>query len=209
MTIAESKIILDIYQWNDIASVGKNKNAQNLYRKLVLEEFVEGYEALFGNDNIEYLDALIDSVWVAVGLVRAHGIKLSELNEIDEYANQLHPSFAEAYLEMGESPSMLTDNLIKLLSCPKEELVKVANEYIFSCYAIAGGIMILGGVEQPIEATIDCFGEVRRSNYSKFFEDTDGNLLCKKREDGKIMKPESFSKVDFPSVLAKYGYKGA
>lgn len=52
--------------------------------------------------------------------------------------------------------------------------------------------------------TVDqLFAEVQRSNYSKFFRNEEGALTCKKREDGKIIKPEGYSKPDLKSIVEK------
>lgn len=47
------------------------------------------------------------------------------------------------------------------------------------------------------------FEEVDRSNYSKFIEKEDGTFQCIKREDGKILKPDSFSPVDLTPYIKK------
>lgn len=45
------------------------------------------------------------------------------------------------------------------------------------------------------------FDEVERSNYSKFVRALGGNYKCMKREDGKILKPDSFHPVNFNGLI--------
>lgn len=47
------------------------------------------------------------------------------------------------------------------------------------------------------EGLIAGLSEVISSNFSKFYEDENGNFKCIKNEAGKIQKPESFKKPDF------------
>lgn len=47
------------------------------------------------------------------------------------------------------------------------------------------------------EELIAWLSEVISSNFSKFYEDENGNLKCIKNESWKIQKPESFRKPDF------------
>lgn len=49
----------------------------------------------------------------------------------------------------------------------------------------------------------DAFKEVERSNYSKFILQNDLTYKCIKREDGKILKPDTFSKADLKKIIDK------
>ena len=48
--------------------------------------------------------------------------------------------------------------------------------------------------------------EVMRSNMSKCVSDLEGNPVVNKREDGKILKPDSYSPPDLASIMRRFGY---
>lgn len=48
--------------------------------------------------------------------------------------------------------------------------------------------------------------EVMRSNMSKCVRDENGQYTVIKREDGKILKPDSYSPPDLAAVMRKFGY---
>lgn len=48
--------------------------------------------------------------------------------------------------------------------------------------------------------------EVMRSNMSKCVSDLEGNPVVIKREDGKILKPDSYSPPDLVSIMRRFGY---
>lgn len=48
--------------------------------------------------------------------------------------------------------------------------------------------------------------EVMRSNMSKCVSDLEGNPVVIKREDGKILKPDTYSPPDLASIMRGFGY---
>lgn len=48
---------------------------------------------------------------------------------------------------------------------------------------------------------VGAMNEVDRSNYSKFTMNENGQLTCIKRADGKILKPETFSKPNLRAFV--------
>lgn len=48
--------------------------------------------------------------------------------------------------------------------------------------------------------------EVMRSNMSKCVSDLEGNPVVIKREDGKILKPDSYIPPDLASIMRRFGY---
>lgn len=48
--------------------------------------------------------------------------------------------------------------------------------------------------------------EVMRSNMSKCVSDLEGNPVVIKREDGKILKPDTYSPPDLASIMRRFGY---
>lgn len=49
----------------------------------------------------------------------------------------------------------------------------------------------------------ECWLEVRRSNYSKFFEQ-DGKLVCLRDSNGKVAKPPTYSQPNLSPILLKH-----
>jgi len=48
--------------------------------------------------------------------------------------------------------------------------------------------------------------EVMRSNMSKCVSDLEGNPVVIKREDGKILKPDTYSPPDLANIMRRFGY---
>lgn len=64
-------------------------------------------------------------------------------------------------------------------------------------WVIVGYMRSRGWSKETVFAAIE---EVERSNYSKFVETEDG-YRCVKREDGKILKPDTFSPADIAAII--------
>lgn len=75
--------------------------------------------------------------------------------------------------------------------------------------AIMDSIYVLAGMANSLwgpDTSAKLFDEVQRSNMSKVqvIETSDGiEYVVKRREDGKIQKPETFSKPDLIGILSK------
>ena len=78
-----------------------------------------------------------------------------------------------------------------------EDTVEQADACIDMIWVITGFMRSKGWSNETISSL---FKEVERSNYSKFFTDEDSKVVCRKREDGKILKPDTFSPVDFSGI---------
>ena len=65
-------------------------------------------------------------------------------------------------------------------------------------WVIVGYMRARGWSKELVKAAID---EVDRSNFSKFIEDENGVIQCVKREDGKILKPSTFSPADIATLF--------
>lgn len=65
-------------------------------------------------------------------------------------------------------------------------------------WVIVGYMRVRGWSKELVKAAID---EVDRSNFSKFVKDENGFIQCIKREDGKILKPSTFSPADIASLF--------
>lgn len=72
-----------------------------------------------------------------------------------------------------------------------DALIQVADGICDLIYVLAGTAVSLG---IPLEA---CWAEVQRSNMSKVPEDG----IIRRREDGKILKPDTFSPADLHTVI--------
>lgn len=171
--------------WGDPAT-------RNLRRELLAEEVNEYLDADDQNDLVEVVDGLLDIVVVAHGSRLAYGrddttflIGIAQRRqwhdtEVRRRFRLAIEQSAHHYFE-AEDRDNLTDALIHL-----------SNLVQYAANALDG---LVG--EDVARA---CAGEVTRSNLSKI---VDGKVL--RREDGKIMKPNSFSAPDIAGVLTAAG----
>lgn len=75
-------------------------------------------------------------------------------------------------------------------------LAEVADAIVDSVYVL---YQLSNALELPYDAL---FYEVHRSNMSKRTQLPDGSFKVIKREDGKVLKPESFSKPNLRGIIA-------
>lgn len=78
-----------------------------------------------------------------------------------------------------------------------ERLTIVADGIVDSVYVL---FQLANTLHLPFDAL---FAEVHRSNMSKFHRLEDGTIKAIKREDGKILKPESYSPPDLKSIIVR------
>jgi len=81
-------------------------------------------------------------------------------------------------------------------SCLKDP-IEVADALADLLYVLHGAALTWGIDLEPV------FKEVQRSNMSKVWSD---GTVHKREEDGKILKPPTYSPADIISVLTKQGY---
>jgi predicted HAD superfamily Cof-like phosphohydrolase len=79
----------------------------------------------------------------------------------------------------------------------KNDRVEIADACMDMIYVLSGLMHSMGLSPQEF------WNEVQRSNMSKFFIEPDGSYTCLRREDGKILKPKTFSPPDLHSIYAK------
>lgn len=146
--------------------------------ELIREEVEELRVALEAHDKIETADALADIVYVAVGAALEFGIDLE--------AVQLEMIPVGDFREMAKTVEVLRlavgiSNVTGVSVC----LAKICQ----IAYVMAKRYSI------PLDAVLE---EVHRSNMTKVW--ADGTVH--KREDGKVLKPPTYSPADIGSVLA-------
>ena len=105
---------------------------------------------------------------------------------------QLSPEFPEEHIQRLRI-NLIEEELDELqLAVDNEDMVEIADALTDLLYVVYGAGHAFG-----IDLD-DCFHEVHRSNLSKLGED----FKPIKREDGKVMKPDTYSPPDLKSVLA-------
>lgn len=75
-----------------------------------------------------------------------------------------------------------------------DDRVEVVDACIDLIYVISGLMHSMGLNPQPF------WNEVQRSNMSKFFQEPNGSYTCLRREDGKILKPKTYSPPDLKRI---------
>lgn len=190
-----------------------NKDQFALYTKLVNEEFTELYDATRANDEIETLDAIIDLIVVLIGAGYSCGIDMEEAWKLrkacmtsDQSLSLLSYSDIDrqiARVPNADSPSF--DSLLSLFSFFLDYLNNSQKEITEEGMTIIP-FMILDTIAIMVDAGIskraDMHGawcEVMRSNFAKI--SSDGKV--KKREDGKVLKPEGWTPPNLESFVFK------
>lgn len=148
----------------------ENKEQEALYAKLMQEELTELEEAVEKNDVEEILDACCDLVWVTVGFY------LSKQTVVEE-------TLFDNILEIQDNRTnyFLDDRLAEL----RKMFYNIRH---FSEYDFIFEIILLA--KYADFDFVGAYNEVARSNMSKV-DSTTGKVL--KREDGKVLKPETYS----------------
>jgi len=148
-----------------------NPDQQVLYKNLITEEFKELIDGITNYNHLEILDACCDLIWVTYGLILSTNTK----EEIDSFK----------FIESNKSLNFvdLTQIYFKLIGSEKPlDILNVGVEFATS---ISNGYR-----DKPKIDLIGAYNEVYRSNMSKVDSVTG---KCIKREDGKILKPDTYS----------------
>ena len=126
-----------------------------------------------------------------------HKIKhVEKFHDVFKIGNRYSPT-----ADVGEKEYMLRYNLIQeendeyLEACKTNDLVEIADALGDQLYILFGTIL-RHGLQDKIE---EVFDEIQRSNMSKL--DDNGEPIF--REDGKILKGNSYFKPDIKSILDK------
>jgi predicted HAD superfamily Cof-like phosphohydrolase len=152
-----------------------NPDQQALYKKLITEEFKELIDGKANSDHLEIFDACCDLIWVTYGLILSTNTK----EEIDSF-KLIDPG----YLETGYQ-NYLVDKIqayFKLID--SEQPLNILNE------GVKFGSMLIWYANNLGHDLAGGYNEVYRSNMSKVDPVTG---KCIKREDGKILKPDTYS----------------
>lgn len=148
----------------------ENKNQEALYAKLMQEELAELEDAVEKQNPEEILDACCDLVWVTIGFY------LSKQTIVEE-------NLFDIILEIQDNRKnyFLDDRLVELNKM-------FYNIRYFSEYDFIFDIILLA--KYLDFDFVGAYNEVARSNMSKV-DSISGKVL--KREDGKVLKPETYS----------------
>lgn len=126
--------------------------------------------------------------------ITVEDIKLSYKLVKEEVVDELLPAL-EKLIDASEEFEMHSER-----PSVKDEGVKMT--YVELMDAVADSLYVILGI--PVRLGIDVvpyFEEAHRSNMTKFVEATDGNFYPIKRDDGKTMKPASYSEADFKTLI--------
>lgn len=116
-------------------------------------------------------------------------------------------------------PTLPSDEIRDLRIALMQEELNGINELVEAMKAgdmvrIADGLADLEYVHKGTAAAYGIsaravFNEAHRSNMTKFVWDEENqSYIVTKREDGKILKPDTYEEADFESVLRKLGWTG-
>lgn len=158
--------------------VGMNHPQTDLYISLINEEFGEFIEGVKTGNLVEILDGAIDTIWVVSGYL------------ISRYGNE-----PVTYLAEGDFPGSLDQVVAGAQAFVNS--ISVTNvlspKYVIYTAAVQFCSSLLRFCHALYMRYKDAWEEVRRSNMSKLDPETG---VAIKREDGKILKPASFSPAD-------------
>lgn len=163
----------------------------SLYINLIEEEYCELIQAIDDRDDIEILDGCCDLLWVCAGsFISGYGEQEKVLGAFASYdSNDTMKKI------MDDGPKVKLLDLIESFDCYINEEVSISAPYLGTLmtmvvlYALSKGYDIDGA-----------FNEVTRSNMSKM-DPTTGRAI--KREDGKILKPDTFSPPNLEPFINK------
>ena len=117
---------------------------------------------------------------------------VGDFMESMEQEVRIIPSFPEEHIQ-NLRKDLIEEELDELiLAIDNQDMVEVADALTDLLYVVYGAGHAFG-----IDLD-ECFKEVHRSNLSKLGED----FKPIKREDGKVLKPDTYSPPDLKSVLA-------
>jgi predicted HAD superfamily Cof-like phosphohydrolase len=164
----------------------------DLYLKLITEEVI--HETLKGfdkNDIIEIADGIADSIWVIEGMAISLKIDLRDIWDDVNYMGQFY--------DVPLDKNVIVNTLIRDYVSVRESY-RFSNEHFLKSpivNLINGLIQLSKSYKIPLQEIWD---EVARSNASKISEN--GKVI--KNENGKIMKPDTFSPANVREILVKH-----
>jgi predicted HAD superfamily Cof-like phosphohydrolase len=164
----------------------------DLYLKLITEEVI--HETLKGfdkNDIIEIADGIADSIWVIEGMAISLKLDLRDIWDDVNYMGQ----FYDVPLDKNVIVNTLIRDYVNV-----RESYRFSNEHFLKSplvNLINGLVQLSKSYNIPLQEVWD---EVARSNSSKISEN--GKVI--KNENGKIMKPDTFSPANVRAILEKH-----
>lgn len=183
------------------------KDRVDLRERLLLEEWEETKKAIKEKDVVEVADGLIDVIYIAAGTALECGVSIHPMDE----------------LLTGDEMGPFARDLVKPLSDRKPE-VRLTPNYgpveLMNIYVAAANRDIAGddykktssALSRVVETALflgavcgipmhEVWKEIQRSNMSKVDPETG---VVRKREDGKVLKPEGWTRPDVAGIFALY-----
>lgn len=130
-------------------------------------------------------------------LIKGHAKKLPSIFEkIWEWNDIAGTQKNETMMELYKN--LITEEYEEFLEgYENKDQVEELDACVDMIWVIVGYMRSRGWSKELVKAAFD---EVERSNYSKFVNEN-GVVKCVKRDDGKILKPSTFSPADIRSLF--------
>ena len=174
--------------------IGMQKSRM-LRLKLFKEELGELHQAMYNNDNVEILDAVIDGLYIAFGSVHYHGV------------GSVFNSFIQGEREDTNTP--ITSYPVEIQTILNTG--NIQNKYLYGTITFSEVLILhvelctsllslynkleLEGIIKP-NSFASAFLEVHNSNMSKL---ENGKVL--KRKDGKVLKGKDYFKPNLKQFV--------
>jgi predicted HAD superfamily Cof-like phosphohydrolase len=175
--------------------------------RLLVEEWTETKAALADKNVVEVADGLVDVIYIAAGTAVECGVVLSPQYpfifgaEFDHYFDAVRTSLFERTSEVRVAP---TGGLVEIM----ESCVKIANRVVTendrdriqpALSNVVEVALLIGAIcGIPV---FEAWKEIHRSNMAKV-DPVTGRVL--KREDGKVLKPEGWTRPNVAGVIELY-----
>jgi len=160
---------------------------------LIKEELQELQNALLQNDDIEVLDALIDSMYVLLGTVNYHGF--SNFNSFMDFETEIEYSKTVDYVDlMYKLVKEITPQYV-IGSFTFSELLNFCCSYANLILSMLKTLESRGIYQKNVFEP--AFLEVHNSNMSKL--DNNGKAIF--RPDGKVLKSNNYWKPELSKYL--------
>jgi predicted HAD superfamily Cof-like phosphohydrolase len=174
-------------------------NIRTLRENLLKEEFTEFLTALDEQDYVEVCDALVDIVYIACGTALSYGAwnpSIDVATPLLYYADDLVPGFTAATYDARDIVVKAYETVVYAEKTNDPVVIGCAIEMLI--HACLGAAKL---INMPF---LDCWTEIQKSNMAK--AGPDGKI--RRRDDGKILKPASWSPPNIAAVLSRHGWAG-
>lgn len=161
-----------------------------LRQDLLAEELQEFCQAYHSNDLVEMADGLADMCYIIAGTCVVYGIVPEMIPDV------LSASLLTKPDEMPNLDDLLAEDFAAYQQAERMDDLDAIRIRLWTMMVDVHGCALTLGV--PLT---EVFDEVHRSNMSKLLPD--GTVI--RREDGKVLKPQSWEAPKIAEILAEHG----